>query len=476
MKKTESDIKQIVLRLGGFHTEMSFLGSIGRLMAGSGLHEVLETVYASNAVNHMLSGKAVSRAVRGFMMVENALHILLMKESFRVSLPSAHETDTEADSSECDEIVEKACELYDRFVAGEETTESVEQSSILSEISTKLVATKRKLCKSRTSSLWLNFCRMTNILSKFLIAERTGNWDLHLSSIQEMLPFFVAAGHNLYAKSAYVYLSMMQRLEIDHPEVYRHFKAGHHVLRRTDRFWSGLSTDLTIEQILMRSVKSSGGLTRGRGMGESQRAQWILSMPACADYNSAMQDLTGVGYCTSDEHKEATRARKERDRVDTLAILEYLTERNPFTNDVSLRNIETGVEAEPDVNVDKAESTGNKTLELMKGQKILNYSFKKSNQSITLAAKPKSKSDSDFLNTDIDPQLMFQRLTTAANGLFENTSEVFQYELSSVPSSIFDCNRLPREACKSNLADAIWACGSDCIHEIDGEGFHYLRW
>ncbi|CAG2215124.1 unnamed protein product [Mytilus edulis] len=353
-EKTESDLKQIVLRLGGFHTEMSFLGSIGRLMGGSGLHEVLETVYASNAVNHMLSGKAVSRAVRGFMMVENALHILLMKESFRVSLPSAHETYTEADSSECDEIVEKACELYDRFVAGEETTESVEQSSILSEISTKLEATKEKLCKSRTSSLWLNFCRMTNILSKFLIAERTGNWDLHLSSIQEMLPFFVAAGHNLYAKSAYVYLSMMQRLEIEHPEVYRHFKAGHHVLRRTDRFWSGLSTDLTIEQILIRSVKSSGGLTRGRGN----------------DYNSAMQDLTGVGYCTSDQHKEATRARTERDMVDTLAILEYLTERNTFTNDVSLRNIETGVEAEPDVNDDKAESTGNKTLELMKGKQI----------------------------------------------------------------------------------------------------------
>ncbi|VDI52320.1 Hypothetical predicted protein [Mytilus galloprovincialis] len=175
-------------------------------------------------------------------------------------------------------------------------------------------------------------------------------------------------------------------------------------------------------------------------------------MPACADYNSAMQDTTGVGYCTCDQHKEATRARKERDRVDTIAILEYLTERNPFANDVSLRNIETGVEAELMLTLIKL----------------------KSNQSITLAAKPKSKSDSDFLNTDIDPQLMFQRITTAANGLFENTSEVFQYELSSVPSSLFDCNRLPREACKSNLADAIWACGSDCIHEIDGEGFQYV--
>jgi len=32
---------------------MNFLGSIGHLMAGSGLQEVLELVYADNAVVHM---------------------------------------------------------------------------------------------------------------------------------------------------------------------------------------------------------------------------------------------------------------------------------------------------------------------------------------------------------------------------------------------------------------------------------------
>ena len=35
----------IVCRLGGFHTLMSFLGSMGTLMKGSGLAESLETVY-----------------------------------------------------------------------------------------------------------------------------------------------------------------------------------------------------------------------------------------------------------------------------------------------------------------------------------------------------------------------------------------------------------------------------------------------
>ncbi|VDI35729.1 Hypothetical predicted protein, partial [Mytilus galloprovincialis] len=189
----------------------------------------------------------------------------------------------------------------------------------------------------------------------------------------------------------------------------------------------------------------------------------------CEDYskfirlNSTIQDLNGVGYCYSDQHKEATRARKERHRVDTLAIVKYLSERNPFTNDVLLINIKTGIETEPDVNVDKADS-----------EKVLSYSYKKSNQSITLSAKPKTKSDSDFLNTDIDHQLKYQCLTTAANGLFVNTFKVFQYELSSAPSSMFDYNRLLRKACKSKLANAIWVCGSDCIHEIDGEGFQHV--
>ena len=48
----------IVCRLGGFHTMMSFLGSIGSMMKGSRLEEALENAYGPNAVTHMISGKA----------------------------------------------------------------------------------------------------------------------------------------------------------------------------------------------------------------------------------------------------------------------------------------------------------------------------------------------------------------------------------------------------------------------------------
>ena len=54
-----SPLRSIVLQLGGFHSETSLNGSIGHLMSGSGLHELLETIYANNVVTHMLTGKAV---------------------------------------------------------------------------------------------------------------------------------------------------------------------------------------------------------------------------------------------------------------------------------------------------------------------------------------------------------------------------------------------------------------------------------
>ena len=83
-----------------------------------------------------------------------------------------------------------------------------------------------------------------------------------------MLPYFAAAGHNLYAKSAYIYLQKMQQLPQSHPDIHASFLNGYHVIRRSDRYWAGLSTDLVIEQVLMRSIKTVGGLTRGRGMTE----------------------------------------------------------------------------------------------------------------------------------------------------------------------------------------------------------------
>ena len=41
----DNHIASIVLKLGGFHTIMSFLGALWHIMAGSGLEELLECIY-----------------------------------------------------------------------------------------------------------------------------------------------------------------------------------------------------------------------------------------------------------------------------------------------------------------------------------------------------------------------------------------------------------------------------------------------
>ena len=54
-----------------------------------------------------------------------------------------------------------------------------------------------------------------------------------------------------------------------------------------------------IEQVQIRSMKNGGGLTRGRGMTESVRQQWLYSTKACAAIRDAMTSLAGHHHITT---------------------------------------------------------------------------------------------------------------------------------------------------------------------------------
>ena len=82
------DLHALILRLGGYHAEMSFLGCIGSVMAASGLEELLGEVFAPNTVKHVISGKALARAVRGHMLVDSALSALITEQTFPAAIRS----------------------------------------------------------------------------------------------------------------------------------------------------------------------------------------------------------------------------------------------------------------------------------------------------------------------------------------------------------------------------------------------------
>jgi len=169
------------------------------------------------------------------------------------------------------------------------TDEVVCQQDVFHRIKEKMEAEKERLSEYPTGKLWIQYMQMNDLLKTFLRSQRTGDSELYLSCLQDMLRYLAAPGHNLYVKSVQIHLQDMLELKETIPDICNQFSSGLCVIRRSDRFWAGLPSDLVIEQALLQTIKSTGGLTRGQGMEEKQRTRWLLAMPACADVNESMQ-------------------------------------------------------------------------------------------------------------------------------------------------------------------------------------------
>ena len=143
--------------------------------------------------------------------------------------------------------------------------------------------------------------------------------------------------------------------------------------------------------MLIRSLKTSGGLTRGRGMAEAQRTMWLLSMPAYAEISQGMKEFSNTTYLTSEQHKDSTKARISIDNCDMKALAQFLEARNPFDGDQSLHCISSGVVADETVNVDTAKDIGESHLKSMENKCVEDFTFKKKSQAVTLNCKTQVK-------------------------------------------------------------------------------------
>ena len=160
--------------------EMSFLGCIGHLMAGSDLKELLEVIYASNAVDNMLTGKPISRAVRGLMLVDAALNTMLIAMTYDSPLPGTDAldrphggthgatNDPPASTAVSNGDLEDAGSLFDNLMSLDKTIEEVCSADVLCRIKHMIERQKEALKQSRTACLWLQYMDMMDILRRFI--------------------------------------------------------------------------------------------------------------------------------------------------------------------------------------------------------------------------------------------------------------------------------------------------------------------
>ena len=69
-------------------------------------------------------------------------------------------------------------------------------------------------------------------------------------------------------------MQSIEVLEKDRPEIVEQFVIGNHTVHRTEMTWSGLWIDLSIEQVLMISLKGRGGVI-GKGVTQNVLDVWI---------------------------------------------------------------------------------------------------------------------------------------------------------------------------------------------------------
>ncbi|KAG5867406.1 hypothetical protein JTB14_014971 [Gonioctena quinquepunctata] len=226
-----------------------------------------------------------------------------------------------------------------------------------------------------TAKLWLQYHRMVTLVKHFIEAERSGNWDLHLSTVSKMIPFFHAIGHFNYACCSQLYVQDMLKIqEVFSLREYRNFvDNGYFTIRRSDKLWAGIWSDMTIEQVLMRGLKVMGGLTH-RGLNDSILMKYIYGLPTMVRISQSLEEFTEVIFSTSEQHVDSRPSRQERDNADVMKLSKWLSQHPPFSVLVKLVSLGTGIVGGPEINCHNAEEIGRKELGII-GKTFSELSF-----------------------------------------------------------------------------------------------------
>ena len=184
----------------------------------------------------------------------------------------------------------------------------------------------------------------------------------------------------------------------------------------------------------MRSLKTSGGLTRGRGISPSTIAKWVHSMPAASRVIDAMETFGGVACITSEQHVDLRESDQKRDHAHTATFLTWLDRHHPFQRaSPLLASLASGVVASAAVNCDDALSVGEASMK--EGKRFSEIHLQRTNNVRSLASVTKAV---EVRGEDvcINPNQLFHRIVCIVRSE-EELAEYLTYELAACPPRHF---------------------------------------
>ena len=160
-----SILNNLVVMLGGFHTKMSFLGSVGCIMQGTELTEVIEEIYAGNIVKHIMSGHAVSRAMRAHNIVDLSLNLIFLSIVYEFSIGNA------SSSVSYPEDIEVTRNTFERTLLDVMSMEDLALCADIKKLTAAVEDRMEIMQTNLTANLWIQYMKMISILRRFITAE-----------------------------------------------------------------------------------------------------------------------------------------------------------------------------------------------------------------------------------------------------------------------------------------------------------------
>ncbi len=367
---------------------MSFIGSIGNLMAETGLADIMASVFAG--VNKMLVGKKFPNSMRALRMVVEV-------------------------------------------ILGPIINDFPDFTSLMNNL-------EERAQVSKTCKLWPDcLIKPTILMMEYVRAEREGDFLLHVACVKAMSVYFFAGGHHNYARSTAAYLRTLLNL----PEGIKvHFMRGDHVMRHMAGLWNGVWSDMFLESTFMHYGHGRTGIV-GITLKPETLKTWALSRHICSHI---MEDLANMRGKINDDkyqntHKEEATARKVSDKKDRDGLVKKMeTCINPLDPDShpeQIVNVATGILSTPQVNVSNAIAIGEKQQKEFEESLPAGF-WDTIKKEVKTMAVTKTGIPIGF-STLYDTELIFARVIgMQASGREVDFRDVLSYELSPIPTSLFD--------------------------------------
>ena len=460
----QSDIfsKRIVIRLGDFHTVMSYLAVIGKRFQDSGLQDVLieSEIVAAGKVNGVTSGHHYNRSMKAHKLMFEALHRLRWKNYLKT-----------VDDERKREILRVALSLNSSSEDISNRLHDDDVHEIMADYQ-NYVAEKSKL--NPTFSFWSSYIDIVELLLLFVRATRDGIWDLHVSALKSMLAWYFAYDRINYARYLPAYITEMEKLPVTHESIHQAFVSGEFVVQRQNNYgFSQIACDQLIEQTLNRDSKTKGGLT-GITMNKGAVNRWILSHHHRATIAKECRLMAGQESCCS-SRKDLDKAVVERDEKKVIGIIDTIESMvDPFSCEGNeLINISTGIVASADIKVDllNAYQIGKVASERFFVERIQTdgtvdfFSPIKTNKLKSFANMGKKTTtkltNSQTVTLKFDEKL-FTRLLLIGKSRDVDLRQLLAHALSTVPASLGTNDGQLAKTVKSKLMHELEAVASVC--------------